>query len=60
MVKILIVLLGILMALSFYIIQPISAGGDKVGGDLGQGDVNQNVNTEFEGVCPYDNCPPLK
>ena len=60
MIKVLLALLGILTALSFYISHPISAGGDKVGGDLGQGGVNQNVNTEFEGVCPYANCPPIK
>lgn len=61
MFKVLILLFAILFALSMYIVKPISAGGDKNGGDNNTtGTVVQNTNTDFEGICPFDNCPPLE
>lgn len=60
MLKVLILLLAIIFAISMYIVKPISAGGDKNGGDnTTTGTVVQNTNTDFEGICPFDNCPPL-
>ena len=59
MLKVFILVIAILLALATYISHPILAGGVKVGGQLGEGDVVQNTNTEFPGICPYDNCPPL-
>ena len=59
MLKVFILVIAFLLALATYISHPILAGGDKVGGELGQGIVEQNTNTELPGVCPYDNCPPL-
>ena len=62
MVKIFFAVLVMLLALSFYIIKPISAGGDKVRGtddnNSVDGGVYQNTNTDFEGVCPFGVCPP--
>lgn len=59
MIKIILALLVMLIALSSYIIAPILAGGDKLGGLIGEGSVNQNTVIDFVGACPYENCPTL-
>lgn len=51
MSKILIAVIVIVLGLSFYIIKPTFAGGDKVHGDKAAGDPTQTC-LNFDG-CPY-------
>jgi hypothetical protein len=62
MLKVLILLIAFLFAISTYILKPILAGGDKVRGDNGQGTVvqtcitpiSESVDSDDNSVCMWE------